>query len=165
MFGTSNTDLVTVTGTGTITPTGTVTFYVCGPFTTPTACTTAGTKVGTSSLTGSGGTVSATSPAYTATATGIYCFLGAYSGDGNYGTASDSSTTRECFTVTLATPVVTTTPTNPSITLGGSNTDGVTVTGVGGVTPTGTVTFYVCGPFTTRHRLHGGRHQGGHRRP
>ena len=42
-----------------------------------------------------------------------------------------------------------TTPTNPSITLGGSNTDGVTVTGVGGVTPTGTVTFYVCGPFTS----------------
>ena len=69
-----------------------------------------------------------------------------------------------------------TTPTNPSITLGGSNTDGVTVTGVGGVTPTGTVTFYVCGPFTSatactaagtklgtvdpdRHGEHGQRHQ------
>ena len=51
-------------------------------------------------LPGSGGTATATSPAYTPTATGTYCFLGVYSGDTNYSAASDGSTTRECFTVT-----------------------------------------------------------------
>jgi hypothetical protein len=138
-----------VTGVDGITPTGTVTFYVCGPFTTATACTTAGTKLGAVTLTGSGGTATATSPAYTPLAAGTYCFLGVYSGDGNYFGGSDGSTTRECFTVTMATPGVTTSPANGTVVLGNSDTDGVTVTGVDGITPTGTVTFYVCGPFTT----------------
>ena len=138
-LGGSNTDGVTVTGVGGVTPTGTVTFYVCGPFTSDTACTAAGTKVGTSTLTGTGNMASATSPSFTPTATGIYCFFAVYAGDGNYGTASDGTIPRECFTVNIYTPTVATTPTNPTIILGGSNTDGVTVTGVGGVTPTGSV--------------------------
>jgi hypothetical protein len=77
-------------------------------------------------------------------ATGTYCFLGVYSGDTNYAGASDGSTTRECFTVTPATPGVTTTPANVPITVGGSDSDTATVTGTAGVTPTGSVTFYVC---------------------
>ncbi len=149
VLGNSDTDGVSVTGVSGVTPTGTVTFYVCGPFSTATACTTAGTNLGAVTVSGSGGTATATSPAYSPTATGTYCFLGVYSGDGNYSGASDGSTTRECFTVTKATPGVTTSPTKSSIVLGNSDTDGVSVTGVSGVTPTGTVTFYVCGPFST----------------
>ncbi len=149
ILGGSDSDGVTVTGVSEITPTGTVTFYVCGPFTTATACTTAGTKLGSVGLSGSGNTATATGPSYTPAATGIYCFLGVYSGDGNYAGASDNSTSRECFTVTMATPTVTTAPTSGTIILGGSDSDGATVTGTDSVTPTGTVTFYVCGPFTT----------------
>ena len=160
-LGSSNTDNVTVTGVGSITPTGTVTFYVCGPFTSPTTCTTAGSKLGTVPLSGSAGKATATGPSFNPTATGTYCFLGVYSGDSNYAGASDGSTTRECFTVTPYTPSVTTSPSKSSVVLGASNTDNATVTGVGGITPTGTVTFYVCGPFTHGHRLHHGRDQAG----
>jgi hypothetical protein len=103
-------------------------------------------QAGPGHLSGSGNTATATSPSFTPLATGTYCFLGVYSGDGNYAGGSDGSTTRECFTVTPATPGVMTAPANASITLGGSDSDTATVTGTGGVTPTGTVTFYVCGP-------------------
>jgi hypothetical protein len=149
VLGTTNSDTATVTGLPGFTPTGTVTFYVCGPYTTATACTTSGTDLGPVTLTGSGGTATATSPAYTPLATGFYCFLGVYSGDGIYLGGSDGSTTRECFSVTVAPPGVTTTPAQASIVLGTANSDTATVTGVGAVTPTGTVTFYVCGPFAT----------------
>ncbi|HTT86311.1 MAG TPA: hypothetical protein VMF60_02990, partial [Acidimicrobiales bacterium] len=150
VLGNSDTDTATVAGVGSVTPTGTVTFYVCGPFTTATACTTAGDNLGSVNLSGSAGTASATSPAYTPTSTGTYCFLGVYSGDTNYSSASDSSTSRECFMVTPATPGVTTQPAHGSIVLGNSNTDTATVTGnPGGPAPTGSVHFYVCGPFTT----------------
>ena len=147
VLGISNTDGATVTGVGTVTPTGTVTFYVCGP--SATTCTTSGTKLGVVTVAGSAGTATATSPAFTAPATGTYCFLGVYSGDGNYAGASDGSTTRECFTVTVATASVVTTPTASGIVLGQADSDTVTVTGdTAGGSPTGTVTFYVCGPTT-----------------
>jgi len=149
VLGGSNTDTVTVTGVLGVTPTGTVTFYVCGPYTAATACTTAGSKLGAVTLAGSAGTATATGPASTPLATGTYCFLGVYSGDTNYAGRSDGSTTRECFGVTPAPPGVTTSPANGNVVLGGSDTDTATVTGVLGVTPTGTVTFYVCGPLTT----------------
>ncbi|HXQ44013.1 MAG TPA: hypothetical protein VN816_05210, partial [Acidimicrobiales bacterium] len=144
VLGTSDSDGATVTGVAGTTPTGSVTFYVCGPFTTATACTTSGTKLGSVTLAGSGNTATATGPSYTPTATGTYCFLGVYSGDGNYTGASDGSTTRECFTVTMATPGVTTSPAKTTIVLGTSDSDGATVTGVAGTTPTGSVHFYVC---------------------
>ena len=148
VLGGSDTDTATVTGALGITPTGTVTFYTCGPFTTDTACTMSGTKVGAGTLTGSGNTATATSPPFTPTATGTYCFLGVYSGDGNYTGGSDGSSD-ECFTVSKAMPGVKSAPANTTILLGTSNSDTATVTGVLGVTPTGTVTFYVCGPFTS----------------
>jgi hypothetical protein len=132
------------------TPTGTVTFYVCGLFKSATACTTAGTKLGVVTLSGSGATTTGTSPAYTPTAAGIYCFLGVYSGDSNYLGASDGSTTRECFTVTMDPSSVVTAPTLASIVLGQTDSDTVVVTGSAAAgSPTGTVTFYVCGPTTT----------------
>ena len=92
-------------------------------------CTTSGTDLGSVGLTGGAGTATATSPAYTPGATGTYCFLGVYSGDGNYAAGSDGSS-RECFVVTMATPSVMTTPTASSIKLGHTNTDTVIVTGV-----------------------------------
>ena len=83
VLGNSNTDNATVTGVGGVTPTGTVTFYVCGPHGTATACTTAGTKLGSVTLCGRA-PATATSPSFTPLATGTYCFFGVYSGDGNY---------------------------------------------------------------------------------
>jgi hypothetical protein len=104
---------------------------VCGPFASATACTTSGSKLGSVSLSGSGNTATATSPSFFPSSAGTYCFLGVYSGDGNYAGASDSSTTTECFTVTKATPSLTTTPSNPSgFALGSSTSDSATVTGV-----------------------------------
>ena len=157
VLGATDADTATVTGAGGVTPTGGVTFYVCGPFTTATACTTAGTKLGTVTLAGSGNTATATSPSYTPPATGTYCFFGLYSGDGNYAGGSDGSTTRECFTVTRATPSFTTTPANPNgIVLGSSSSDSATVTGVAGTAPTGTVTFSVCQESTVGTPCSGG---------
>jgi len=45
---------------------------------------------------GTGDTPTATSPAFTATAVGDWCFAGYYAGDGNYARSSDTSTD-ECF--------------------------------------------------------------------
>jgi hypothetical protein len=147
VLGTTDSDRATVTGQDGVTPTGTVTFYACGPNAAGTCTATNGTQLGSpANVTLLGGTNRATvaSDAFTPTATGTYCFLGIYSGDQNYSSASDGSTTDECFTVTAATPVVTTAPATASIVLGGSETDAATVTGVGGVTPTGSVDFSVC---------------------
>ena len=44
------------------------------------------------------------------------------------------------------TPELTTKPATPFIATGASETDTATVTGDGGITPTGSVTFFTCGP-------------------
>ena len=152
-FGQSNTDQATVTGNSAGgSPTGTVTFYVCGPTATPTACTSQSDQVGSPvGLTaGAGDTSSATSSSFTPTATGYWCFAGYYSGDSNYNPSSDASTD-ECFDVTPADTTTATLPTTtPSVQFGQSNTDQATVTGnSAGGSPTGSVTFYVCGPTAT----------------
>jgi hypothetical protein len=150
VFGGSNADTVTVTGMPGITPTGTVHFYVCKGGANPCTTGTAGVKdLGTATLTGSGATATATSAAFTPTTTGTYCFLGVYSGDANYMAGSDGSTARECFLVTVAPSTVVTAPTSATIRIGQTDTDTVVVTGSAGATPTGTVTFYVCGPTKT----------------
>jgi hypothetical protein len=146
--GEPNTDTATVTGSGGVTPTGSVTFYVCAGDSAP--CTTAaavgGTDLGSALLSGSGDTATATSPAFSPSSPGGYCFLGVYSGDTNYDSTSDGSTTDECFTVTSGSSELTTVPSSPEPSTGTPETDTATVTGDGGVTPTGDVTFYVCGP-------------------
>ncbi len=153
-LGSADSDTATVTGTGEVTPTGTVHFYECKGNANP--CTTSraangGTDLGSVALTGSGtpATATATSTSFTAPSSGTYCFLGVYSGDTNYGSTSDGSTTDECFTVTSSTLGITTTPTKSTDLNGQSNTDNATVTGAHGITPSGTVTFYVCGPDAT----------------
>ena len=80
---------------------------------------------------------------------GYYCFGAYYSGDSNYSASSDTSTD-ECFFVAGAASATTSTPTSSSIVLGNGNTDGAVVTGNSdGGSPTGTVTFYECGPTPT----------------
>ncbi len=60
----------------------------------------AGTPLGSPvTVAGSGTTATATSPAFTTSTLGTYCFLGVYSGDAHYTSASDGSTTDECFSV------------------------------------------------------------------
>ncbi len=82
----------------------------------PTDCT-GGTEVGTPvNLTTSGSnTATANSKAFipsaSPTAIGYWCFRAVYSGDGNYFTSSDDSSTNECFyvggplTITTASPL------------------------------------------------------------
>ena len=104
-LGTTDTDTATVNGNATGgSPTGTVTFSECGPLSSVSGCASGGTTVGSPvSLTaGPDDTATATSPAFVATAAGIYCFRADYSGDSSY-TASSDGATAECFTVSIAT--------------------------------------------------------------
>ena len=159
--GTAVTDTATVTGNKPLlTPSGTVTFFLCGPIATG-ACVTGGTNIGTGTLSGSGGTATATSPTVNvspALAPGRYCFRAEWPGDENYTNAlihfGGPNGTNECFTVEkLNTQTVTTpvdgsgTPTS-TITLGSSIFDKAVVTGsAAGGDPTGDVNFFVCGPI------------------
>jgi len=151
VVGSSNTDQIAVTGNAAAgSPTGTISFYRCGPTTVPTACTSTANLVGSTGLTPGAGNVStATSPSFTATSTGYWCFAGVYSGDGNYNSGSDTSVD-ECYDVTKASTTTTTAPAISTIILGASDTDGATVKGAAiPGRPTGTVTFYDCGPTPT----------------
>ena len=107
--GTAVHDTATVVGNQpSKTPSGNVTFFLCGPIATG-ACdgtTNVGTKIGTGTLSGSGGTASADSPDVN---TGIgldpgrYCFRAEWPGDANYTTPlieyGGANGTNECFTV------------------------------------------------------------------
>ena len=92
-----------------------MTFYQCGPTTSPTDCA-SGTQVGTPvNLTTSGAnTATASSAAFTPsaspTAIGYWCFRAVYSGDGNYFTSSDDSSVNECFYVSGPLAVTTASP-------------------------------------------------------
>lgn len=104
--GGSISDTATVTGSGGGNPTGTVTFTVCGPFTTPTACTTSDTTaapagVRTLQTDGTPGNPAiVTSNSITVNAPGYYCFFAAYSGGGGYPPDSENDVTTECVQVT-----------------------------------------------------------------
>jgi hypothetical protein len=132
-LGGSVTDQVIVTGLGGVFPypSGTVTFYVNGVI------------FDTKSLNSTGG---ATSDSYTPLAAGDYYFKAVYSGDSNY-LGSESNPADEHLVVEKAGTTTVTYLSATTITLGGSVTDQVIVTGLGGVFPypSGTVTFYVNG--------------------
>jgi uncharacterized repeat protein (TIGR01451 family) len=148
-LGQSNTDSATVTGTsGGGSPTGTVTFFVCGP--NASACSSSGTSLGSVALTaGANNTSGAHSAAFTASSPGKWCFAAVYGGDANYAGSQDTSAT-ECFTIATVTSATATTPSQTTLTLGQSNTDTATVSGsAAGGAPTGSVTFFVCGPAVT----------------
>jgi hypothetical protein len=150
-LGQQNTDTATLAAkSGGAAPTGTVTFYACGPLTSATGCASGGQAVGPPiTLTGAGNTATATSSGFTPTAPGTWCFRADYSGDGNY-TASADGGAGECFTVTRATPTVTSAPTTPTVPLSGGTSDHVLINGnPAGGSPTGAVWFFVCGPLTS----------------
>ena len=132
-IGSSVTASVTVSGSAG-TPTGTVSFEYS---------TDGGTNwnpLGADKTLSSG---SATSDSYTPNAVGTnYRIHAVYSGGSNYNGATGSAVS---LTVNKADPTVavpTLSPVSP-ITLGASVTASVTVSGVSGVTPTGTITFQV----------------------
>jgi hypothetical protein len=138
----------TLTGqSGAPAPTGTVSFFVCGPTSTPTPCTSQADQVGTAVTLNAStlNSASATSMAFTPTATGDWCFAVDYSGDTNYAPTTDN--VDGCF---VAEPPLATTPSVSTVTLGDTDTDVATVFGTlsGGV-PTGTVSFFACGPTAT----------------
>jgi len=142
-----------------------VTFFLCGPIATG-ACdgtTNVGTSIGTGTLSGTGGTASADSPDVNTgpgLTPGRYCFRAEWPGDANYTTAlkeyGGADGTNECFTVARVPSSTVTTPVDGSgtpknaIQLGESIYDKAVVTGsaVGGI-PTGTVSFFICGPIAT----------------
>ena len=133
-FGNSLTSSVTVSGVGGVIPTGTVTFQVStdggntwNPF------------GAVKTLNGGSGTSDPYTPQSTSN---NYQIRVVYNGDSNYASATSLAAT---VTVNQANPTVsvpTFTPLSP-ITLGASMTSKITVTGVLGVIPTGTVTFQV----------------------
>jgi hypothetical protein len=147
-YGQSDSDRVTVTGTGAATPTGSVDFYrcagsgVCGP-------TTAGAvDMGSADLTASGSTAIATSASFMPPGGGGYCFDGVYSGDSYYPPTADAFDA-DCFFVTPAESSLTTSPALSTILVGSDDYDEATVTVGQADTPTGSVEFYECGPEQT----------------
>jgi hypothetical protein len=148
ILGNTDTDTATVTGSpGAGVPTGTVTFYACGPTSTPTPCTSEPPFASPVTLNATtGDTATATSPIFTPTAPGYWCFAGAYSGDADYAGGLDTAL-NECVLVDSS---IVTTPVQSSVALGNPNSDRATVFGTAaGGSPSGTVTFYACGPAVT----------------
>ncbi len=155
--GNSWNDAATVTGNAAGgAPTGSVAFTLCEETAPSTPCS-GGTPVGTVTTPTSVGDVSTfilpTADAQTPTSPGTYCYNASYTAtSGGYYSSVWQQSDIECFSVTPA-PSVTTTQQSTSasgsgsIVLGGSVTDTAMVTGnmTGGV-PTGTVTFFECGP-------------------
>ena len=126
--------------TGTATPSGTVSFYVCGPLTSASDCTSTADQVG-SAVTLSD--ESATSSIFTPTLGGTYCFYAVYPGDSTFVGSSDGTAADQCFSVVTAdTATAVTSSVNPSV-FGQPVTFTATVGPVAPAvgTPTGTVTF------------------------
>jgi len=152
--------VVSLTG-GTATPAGSVAFSLCkldaG------VCTTGGTSVGQTSLSGTTYPVTVQSPTAYVTSAGRYCWRATFSGDAANGipTSSDSSAS-ECFTVNPVDPTLSTTAgddvflgqaVTDSATLGGTATQPATpvinTTGTAGPAAGGTITFKLFGPSDT----------------
>jgi hypothetical protein len=147
-LGTSNTDSAKITGSASgVAPTGSVAFYACGPTATAETCTPSGSPFDTESLAGNAvnPVTVTTQTAFTPDAVGTWCFAAIYSGDSNY-SGSNDETTDECFSVIEAT--------STTVSQVSSRADGLvkyfdTATVTGNATlgdPTGSVTFYECGP-------------------
>ena len=135
-------DTATVTGLGGVTPTGTVQFILYQG----SGCTGAQLTSGLVALVA--GKAPAAKASYSASwtppKTGSYYWTAAYSGDTNYtGSATACATASELVTVSPSAATISTTPapTTGNVGVTGTFGDTATVTGLGGVTPTGTVKF------------------------
>ena len=106
-LGASVSDVATLTGISSNTPLkGTVAFYICGPTTTITACTTGGTQVGTAvSVTPGTGYIGTATSATTSplSAIGNYCFRTEFTPavDSPYSAFIATDTTHECVLVSV----------------------------------------------------------------
>ena len=153
--------LVSLTG-GTATPAGSVAFSLC-KVDSPGLCTTGGTSVGSTNLTGAAYPVTVVSPTAYVTSAGRYCWRAEFSGDSANGIpiSSDSSST-ECFTVNPVTPTLSTSAgadvflgnaVTDSATLGGTATQPanpvINLSGTAGAAAGGTITFKLYGPSST----------------
>jgi hypothetical protein len=148
VHGNADDDTVTVTGTGGVTPTGPIDFWACQDASGSCEPNTVGSiPLGAQTLSGTGDSATVTAT-FTAPTNGRYCFYNSYAGDSHYGSIADASDNL-CFTPASAIPAVTAAPALPEIQLLGSDTDTATVTGQAGALPSGTITFYVCGPSSS----------------
>src|SRR5215213_1651154 len=141
-LGQSLTDTATLSGpNGPVT--GTIQFSVCGPdlVGNPT-CTAANSSDFGGAVTIINGT--AVSGSYTPQAPGRYCFRAVYTPDATaaYSAAEHTDQTSECFNVIATVAIVTNASAN--VTVGGSISDSIVLSG--GVSPTGTITLRVYGP-------------------
>lgn len=144
---------------GTATPAGSVAFFLC-KLNAPDLCTTGGTSVGSTNLTGAAYPVTVSSPTAYVTSVGRYCWRAEFSGDSANGIPSSSdSRATECFVVNPVTPTLATTA-GADVLLGNAVTDSATLsgtatqpadpvinlTGTGGSAAGGTITFKLYGP-------------------
>ncbi|MCD2441729.1 hemagglutinin [Agromyces sp. SYSU K20354] len=144
---------------GTATPAGSVAFHLC-KLDAPALCTTGGTSVGSTNLTGAAYPVTVSSPTAYVTSAGRYCWRAEFSGDSENGIpGSSDSRASECFTVNPVTPTLATSAgadvflgnaVTDSATLGGTATQPadpvINLTGTAGPAAGGTITFELYGP-------------------
>jgi hypothetical protein len=150
--------VIGVTG-GTATPAGSVAFYLC-KLDSPTLCTTGGTSVGSTNLSGAAYPVTVQSPTAYVTSAGRYCWRSVFSGDSANGIGSvTESAAGECFTVNPVLATLSTTA-GDDVTLGTAVTDSadlggtatqpanpiINLTGTAGAAAGGTITFKLYGP-------------------
>ncbi len=156
-LGASVSDTATVSDPSALgVPSGTVSFFVCGPLSSASGCSTGGIALGTVSLIQGLTNATAASSSFVPNATGTWCFRAEYSGDSSYDPSSDGSST-ECFTVGQATAHLVSTPATQTTTFAAGDSDLLTVTGnAAGGSPSGTVSFFICGPFTSASGCAGG---------
>jgi hypothetical protein len=149
--------VVSVTG-GTATPAGSVAFFLCKLDSG--TCTTGGTSVGSTNLTGAAYPVTVVSPTAYVTSVGRYCWRASFSGDSANGIPGfTESAATECFTVNPVTPTLPTTA-GADVVLGNAVTDSaaltgtttqpanpiINTTGTAGPAAGGTITFKLYGP-------------------
>jgi hypothetical protein len=158
VVGVKDSAVVDVVG-GTAPPTGSVAFSLC-KMDSPGLCTTGGTSIGSTGLTGSAYPVTVLSPTAYVTSAGRYCWRALWSGDSANGIpGSSDSSASECFTVNPVTPGLATTagadvylgqPVSDSATLTDTATQPanpvINTTGASGAPAGGTITFKLYGP-------------------
>lgn len=117
VYGSSVTDTATLTGTSGVpaTPSGTVNFYVCGPTSGLTSCSSTANQVGSAITLVSG---AATSAEFTPSVVGTYCFYAVYNGTNYLSAAESGGAGAECFDVTPA--PLTITASSGTMTAGGT---------------------------------------------
>jgi hypothetical protein len=117
---------------GTATPAGSVAFSLC-KVTGSALCTTGGTSVGSTNLSGTAYPVTVVSPTAYVTSAGRYCWRAEFSGDSNKGIPSSSdSRASECFDVNPVTPSLGTTASD-DVTLGNTVSDTAVLGALGGM--------------------------------